>query len=203
MVNYRIIIKRNETYQLKGGDELDDLYFDACIELMRRGDKNGLKSIYEAYAPMIYHSILAVIGNHESAEDLTSEFFIKLWNIAPFYKSGNHHKAWMITVAKHMTIDFLRKNGRESVMDVFENAQPVQSMSDQSVVDPQKHVVDKLSFEEAMKLLDAQEQLIMNMKVLGGYTFKEISESMNMPQGTVSWKYQRAIQKLRRAEYGK
>lgn len=181
---------------------MDDLYFDACIELMRRGDKNGLKSIYEAYAPMIYHSILAVVGNHESAEDLTSEFFIKLWNIAPFYKSGNHHKAWMITVAKHMTIDFLRKNGRESTIDVFENVPSVQGAS-QAVLDPQEHVMSKLSVEDAMKLLDAQEQLIMNMKVLGGYTFKEISESMNMPQGTVSWKYQRAIQKLRRAEYGK
>ena len=60
---------------------MDDLYFDACMELMRRGDKNGLKSIYEAYAPMIYHSIVAVVRNHENAEDLTSEFFIKLWSI--------------------------------------------------------------------------------------------------------------------------
>ena len=182
---------------------MDDLYFDACMELKRRGDKNGLKSIYEAYAPMIYHSIVAVVRNHENAEDLTSEFFIKLWSIAPFYKAGNHHKAWMLTVAKNMTIDFLRKCGRESAFDIFENAQTVQTLSGQSAKDPQESVVGKLSFDEAMQQLEPQECLIMNMKVLGGYTFKEISESMNMPQGTVSWKYQRAVQKLRRVGYGK
>ena len=45
-------------------------------------DRNGLKDIYTAYAKQIYRVILGIVRSHEDAEDLTSDFFLKLWNMA-------------------------------------------------------------------------------------------------------------------------
>ena len=45
------------------------------------------------------------------------------------------------------------------------------------------------------------EREMVNMKVLGDMTFREIAETLQMPMGTVTWKYQNAIGKLRRCGY--
>lgn len=177
---------------------MDERYFSACIELMNHGDRNGLKSIYEAYAPMIYSTILAIVKNKENAEDLTSEFFIKLWDISDKYVSGKGHKTWLLAIAKNMTVDFMRKNQREGIAELFENQE---MRPDDSA--PEEEVISELSFKEAMDLLDVHERVIFNLKILGQYTFREISEFLNMPQGTVSWKYQQGLKKLRRADYGR
>lgn len=179
---------------------MDDQYFDACIKLITYGDREGLKRIYDAYAPMIYHSILAMVKHRENAEDLTSEFFIKLWHIAPSYKPGGGHRAWLLTVAKNMTMDFFRTSDKKSASDPFED---LKSLKADEQHDPLETVVGRISFDEAMSLLDTNERMILNLKILGGYTFREIADFLEIPMGTASWKYQQGIKKLRRADDGR
>ena len=172
---------------------MTDLEFDKCIEDMLNQDKDGLKRIYQAYNPVIYHSILAVIKNRHIAEDITSEFFIKIWKIAPTYKLGGAHKKWLITIAHNMAIDYMRKYQKEELYD---------DMPDKDSGDRFEEEIDaKVSMEETLNTLDKVEREIINLKVLAQYTFKDISSELDMPMGTVTWKYQEAIKKLRRCKY--
>lgn len=66
---------------------MEEKKFSACMERMKMGDKNALHEIYEAYIGYIYSIVLQVVGNREDAEDVTSEFFIKLWRLAEDRKS--------------------------------------------------------------------------------------------------------------------
>ena len=176
---------------------MDDKYFDLCIQRILEGDKDGLKEIYQAYAPMIYGAVLAVVKNKENAEDITSEYFIKLWQIAEKYQSGYGHKAWLLCIARNMTVDFMRKQKREQELELFEHV----DMKGENGAE--KEVLDRLSFEEALKHLNAREKVIFHLKILGGYTFREIAKYLQIPQGTVSWSYQQGLEKLRRAGYGR
>ena len=54
--------------------------FEQCIRQMNEGDKEGLREVYEEYISYIYGIVFQMIGNKENAEDITSEFFIKLWD---------------------------------------------------------------------------------------------------------------------------
>ena len=69
-------------------DEVSDKQFDKCIRQMVQGDKQGLRKIYEAYISYIYTIVYGILGNKENAEDVASEFFIKLWEKAEYYKAG-------------------------------------------------------------------------------------------------------------------
>ena len=91
--------------------------FDRCMRRIQKGDKTGLKEIYEAYISYIYAVIRGIVKNKENAEDLTAEFFIKLWNMADQYKVGSGHKTWMTVIARNMAIDFMRKAGREQLTE--------------------------------------------------------------------------------------
>ncbi|MBR5406568.1 MAG: hypothetical protein IK111_02885 [Lachnospiraceae bacterium] len=57
---------------------MTDEQFNEALKRIRKKDKDALKEIYEEYIGFIYHVILDIVKNRETAEDITSEFFIKL-----------------------------------------------------------------------------------------------------------------------------
>ena len=70
-----------------------------------------------------------------------------------------------------------------------------------SNVNVEEEVLSNLSVKQAMEQLGWTERQIVSLKVLGEMTFKEIAAVMEMPMGTVTWKYQNAMKKLRRCGY--
>lgn len=58
-----------------------------------------------------------------------------------------------------------------------------------------------MSIRQALETLKPSERQVVSLKVLGELTFKEIADVMGIPMGTVTWKYQNAIKKLRRCGY--
>jgi RNA polymerase sigma-70 factor (ECF subfamily) len=67
---------------------VEEKQFNACMERMKSGDKDALHEIYEAYCGYIYSIVLSTVSNREDAEDVTSEFFMKLWRLADTYRGG-------------------------------------------------------------------------------------------------------------------
>lgn len=193
--------------------------FEGCVRRICAGDKSGLKDIYEAYMPYLYTTIFYVLQNKENAEDVTSDFFIKFWTLAEDYKPGNGHKGYLATIARNMAIDYLRKHKREVLVDGFEenkdrnrgdkeNAAPIPDSPEEASLSSgwqsstvENDVVAQISLKEAMEHLKPEEKEIIHMKVMGDLTFKEISNILNVPMGTVTWRYREGIEKLRRCGY--
>ncbi len=188
---------------------MDDQLFAAAIERIRQSDRDGLRQIYEAYVTYIYQVIYRILQNRENAEDVTTDFFIKLWDIADKYVDGSGHKTWITTIARNMALDFLRSHKRETLTeetpDLVGIDDEVSSSSEishgmvQSEIE--RDVVSDMTVEAILSTLKESERQVINMKVLGDMTFKEIAETLNLPMGTVTWQYQNAIKKLRRYGY--
>lgn len=175
--------------------------FDACIEAILKGDRQGLRDIYDAYLDYIYRIVYGVVGRREDAEDITSEFFIKLWQQADKYKGGGGHKGYLATIARNMALDHMRKYKKE-ILESF-----TQESEDEAIFEPasdnntEAEVIEDVSIKEAISRLNPKEQQIINMKVLSEMTFAEISDTLKVPMGTVTWRYREAIKKLRRYGY--
>ena len=196
---------------------MTDQEFETCMRCMKQNDKNALKQVYEAYLPYIYGIVLGIVGSKELAEDVTSEFFIKLWDISDTYKPGKGHRGWLATIARNLTIDFIRKTKREVLTDFSEQRNVVEGGSvdvseissadlglgtdgsSQSQVEDE--VIENLSIQEALQQLSDKEQEVVHMKILGKLSFKEIAEILSEPMGTITWRYQNALKKLRRCGY--
>lgn len=182
--------------------------FEWCIHAMRRGNRDGLKEVYEEYGSYIYGIVRQLLPVREEAEDITADFFIKIWEKADSYKKGHGHKGWMATIARNMAVDHLRKQKREVLLDFQtereeENGMPVSAtgiLKDETP-DIGEQVVSEISIEEALSKLKDTERQIIHMKIMADMTFKEIAEALQMPIGTVSWHYREAIKKLRRCGY--
>lgn len=173
---------------------MNDRQFEENIRQICRNDRDGLRAIYEEYCPMIYSVALDILHNREDAEDVTSEFFIRLWDIADTYRSGRGHRAWMITIAHNLAIDALRKRKREQPS---EDIPDIPQSGEDSYEDRLCH---KLSLEQALLTLKEEERQIVNLKIMGELTFREIAALLKKPQGTVAWCYRTALRKLKEVQ---
>lgn len=176
---------------------MEEKQFSACMERMKSGDRNALHEVYEAYIGYIYTIVLQTVSNREDAEDVTSEFFMKLWRLADTYREGNGHRAWMAAIARNMAIDFLRKTRREVLTEDFTDT-VTENASDVSV---EQEVIADISLRQALDTLKPGEREVVHLKIMGEMTFQEIADALNIPLGTATWRYQNAIQKLRRCGY--
>lgn len=176
---------------------MEEKQFHACMKKIKSGDKSALREIYEAYIGYIYSVVFQVVRNKEDAEDITSEFFIKLWRLADTYRSGKGHKAWLAAIARNMAVDLLRKNKREVLTEDFADNMPENASED----DVEGEVVSDMSLKAALETLKPAEREIVNLKIMGEHTFQEIADILGQPMGTVTWRYQNAMKKLRRYGY--
>ncbi len=174
---------------------MTDSEFDFRMKLILNNNKNGLREIYDAYGRLIYQQMLSIVRNPQDAEDLTSDFFLRLWETADQYRPGTGHKRYIAVVAKNMAVDFLRKRKREAYTldddEVYQDEPADSRLTDDEVI-------GTLTFDEALDKLCGDEKEIINLRLGFDMTFKEISKSLGKPLGTVTWKYRQAISKLRK-----
>lgn len=180
--------------------------FERCIRAMNKGDRSGLKEVYEEYLPYIYGIVRGLLASKEDAEDVTSEFFIRLWEKSDTYRPGSGHKGWLATIARNLAVDAIRKKRREEPMDLSEEEllrAAETHTADTQGMEPsvEDQVVENLTMEEALLSLKDTERQIVHMKLMGELTLQEIADIRGEPLGTVAWRYREALKKLRRCGY--
>lgn len=188
---------------------MNEHQFEDAVARMVRGDKTGLKEIYEAYAGYIYRIVYEILQNKENAEDVASDFFIRLWDRAEQFKPGGGHRGYLAVMARNMAIDFLRKYKRQELTALLqdiesgpeEEARGGRLAGKTAESEVEKTVVQEMSVLQALSMLKPAERQIVSLKVLGELTFREIAQALGIPMGTVTWKYRNAIKKLRRCGY--
>ena len=181
---------------------MEEREFEACIQSILNGDKTGLKKIYDAYLPYIYRIVLGIVTRKEDAEDITSEFFIKLWQNASSFKVGSGHKGYLATIARNMSIDHIRKYRREQLESFqADEVSDVPTAEYDSGIDIEQQVIENENLKDVLAKLKEPERIVVDMKILSEMTFQEIAEALKIPMGTVTWRYREAIKKLRRYGY--
>ena len=179
---------------------MNEQQFEQAVARMVQGDKTGLKEIYETYIGYIYRIVYEVLQNRENAEDVTSDFFIRLWDKADQFKPGGGHKGYLATMARNMAIDYIRKHRREELTAMMQDIEAGPEEEEQTKKQFYKEETGSEVEESVIRDMTVKEAL-ETLKVLGEMTFKEIAQAMGIPMGTVTWKYRNAIKKLRRCGY--
>jgi RNA polymerase sigma factor (sigma-70 family) len=74
------------------------------------GDPRALAEAYEQFSPMVYGLAARVTGDRATAEDVTQEVFLHLWERPwVFDPDRGRLRAWLATMAQHRSVDLLRR----------------------------------------------------------------------------------------------
>lgn len=153
----------------------------------KSGQTSAFDFIYENTHKALYFKILYYVKDKMCAEDIMHDAYLKALGSLSSYASGTDFLAWLCTIGKNLALNFLEKRRREVFTDFSE---PLTSDGVQS--EP------PYVFEVARKALAEDEYQILMLCQVAGYKRREVAKMLNMPIGTVTWKNNQALKKLKK-----
>lgn len=164
----------------------------ALVRRAQNGDTSAYDQLIRKYQERIYGTVYNMTSNHEDANDLTQETFIKGYSALKSFKGDSSFYTWVYRIAVNKTINFLklRKNKvHMSLNDVDFQAEHdpdlVQLISDKT---PRRaanlsELQEKLN--EAMQQLSDTHRLVVTLHDIQGLSHDEIAKIMDCNVGTV------------------
>jgi RNA polymerase sigma-70 factor (ECF subfamily) len=165
------------------------------MELVKRaqqGDLPAYDELVRRYQERVYATVYHMTSNHEDANDLAQEAFIKAFQALKTFKGGSSFYTWVYRIAVNKTINFLkqRKNKTQMSLDDLDfnaehNPDLVALISDKT---PRRDInlaelQEKLN--EAMQKLSEPHRLVVTLHDVQGMSHEEIAKIMGCNIGTV------------------
>ena len=135
---------------------------------------------YEKYKTGIYRYILSITHDPQLAEDILQDTFVQLLNDGIRFDPGKE-QAWLYKVARNKCFNVLKRQKKLAAI--------------QQATAPT--VKQHWEFIELIAPLTAEEQEIVALKIIGGFSHKEIAKIIGISSAAAKKRYERAIQKQR------
>lgn len=156
------------------------------LEQFKSGDLTSFDEFYNSTKKNVYFAIYLIVKDEMTTEDLMQETYVDFLDNIKKIPSNSNIEGFLVTSAKNKAINYYNRHKREQE---FSESLTTLSYSKDKLLDTGLLKVIK-------ETLDEKEYDVFLLKVLGEYTFQEISEMKNIPLGTLTWMYQEARKKL-------
>jgi RNA polymerase sigma factor (sigma-70 family) len=162
------------------------------VKHARRGDLAAYDELVKRYQERIYATIYHMTSNHEDANDLAQDSFIKAYSALKSFKGGSSFYTWLYRIAVNKTINFLKQ--RKNKFHLSLNDLDVNAENDPDLV---ALVSDKTPFREAgltelqkklneaLLKLSEPHRMVVVLHDVQGQSHEEIAEIMGCNIGTV------------------
>ena len=170
-----------------------------------RGDMNAFRELVEANKKKVYYTALNFTGNHQSADDISQEVFLKLYRSLKNFRGDSQLSTWLYRVTVNTCISSKRKKTLP-VLSIEENIHSLETgesldITGTAVNSPEKALEKselKKHIEKALKNISNKERIVFILRHYRDLSLKEISEIMDISEGTVKSLLFRSVKKLRK-----
>lgn len=158
---------------------------NSAILALSAGERSAMSDIYDIMAKKILSVGYVITGNYADAEDILQETLIEIIRSASSYKPNTNAHAWILSIARHRSIDFLRK--KEPVIFSEEMPDSAQICDD----------LNNIEVNDMLKILNSDEKQIVLFRLYMNMPYSEISKIMQINIFAAQKKFQRAVKKLK------
>lgn len=153
--------------------------------------KEQFLAYYNQYKHKIYNYFLYRVNfNRETAEDLTSDVFLKALKKIDTYDENQSFQAWILTIAHNHLVDHYKSQKKQVALEeVFD-------LSGSGKKDMENQVVVHELLEQVQKLPDYYREVVV-LKHINGLNTREIADILKKEEGAVRTALHRALKFLR------
>ncbi|HPA46309.1 MAG TPA: sigma-70 family RNA polymerase sigma factor [bacterium] len=168
------------------------------------GDLEAFGQLLEEFEGPLYAYMMRFLRNPSEAEDALQEVWLKAIRRAESYHDRGQFSSWIYRIAHNHCLDLIRRNGRVVALDTeTEQSQPGcwPSASEEMARSPfenleERELVEYL--EKAVATLSPAMREVFVLRTSADLSFREISEVLECPIGTVLGRMHLAVQKIRK-----
>lgn len=153
------------------------------IELVRRaqsGDRGAYCDLVRQHRPGVINVVYRLCGDSQLAEDAAQESFIRAWQNLEKYTHRSAFRNWIYRIATNAALDVLRKDRDELDIDDVAIASKRAGPENSLEAAQRAELV-----QQAVLAMPAASRVVLVLREYEGLSYREISETLKIPIGTV------------------
>ena len=160
------------------------------------GDERAFAVVYDALAPVVLRCQLRWVGDRALAQDLVQETFLRVHRARSRYRPGAPVGPWVLTIARRLSIDALRRRGSQRDRVTYSGEVP------EVPVDPPGDGAEEArrlvaAVREAIEALPESQRGVVALHKLEGRPLAEVAEALGINEGAARVRAHRGYKRLR------
>jgi len=177
---------------------------DTLVERTLAGDAAAFSALYDRYERPLFNFVYQYVGDYEAAQDIFQETMVRAYRKLGRYQLGTSFSAWVHRIAINLAKDEFKRKKRRPISNITEGG----DMGDETDMfatlaeespGPERMLIDKDTarrVREGLSRLTREHMQVILLYVFQGMAYKEISETLGIPIGTVKSRMHYAIKEL-------
>jgi len=180
-------------------ENMPEIAEDALVAQAKSGRMEAYTELVRRVQVKIYNTIFGMTRNHEDADDLTQDTFMYAYKALGHFKEQSSFYTWVYRIAVNLTLNHLKKKGREKGWEDFEDNAAVLEKEEYAALSPEgdslkREFREKL--EQAVKSLAPAYKAAFTLVVLQEMSHGRAAEILGVSENTVSWRMFKARKML-------
>ena len=163
----------------------EDIYI-----LIQKDKEQAFREIVATYTERIYWQVRKLVLDHDDANDITQEVFVRAWSSLDKFKGESKMSTWLTRIAFNQSYTFLEKSkitGQKiDISDV-----ELQAPSRIDEIDVSTRLI------EALGTLPPKQRLVFSLKYFDDMKYDEMAKLLDSSVGGLKASYHHAVQKIK------
>jgi len=169
------------------------------LEKLKKKDKKAFQKVFESFYSRLVSYSYNFTYNQEVSEDLVQEAFIYLWENIDSLKIEKSFQAYLFAMVRNRSLNHLKKIKVTDIGYLLDISIPLSNDFQEEVFSELERAQFLLKAEGILNCLPEKMQEIFRLKVMHNFSYKEISEEMDISINTVKTQLKRANFKIESA----
>lgn len=154
----------------------------------------GFNLLVREYQERIYWHVRKMVIDHDDADDLVQEIFVKVWKNLGSFREDSKLYTWIYRIATNECLTFLKKKKRKYFIPIADVAKELSEKLDEDISINGDEV--QLKLQKALLKLPDKQRIVFNMKYFDDMKFTEIAEVTGTSVGALKASYHHAVKKI-------
>ncbi len=159
------------------------------------GDQAAWRLIVDAFAPRVFGLVRAQCGDPELAEEIVQSAFCTVAQKISGYEEHGRFDSWVFRIAMNRLRDEMRRRKRQA--RPMEEEAMIGLSGGESAPEARYEPAERLALAEALEQLAPADREVVDLRHVGGMSFRQMSEYLEEPVGTLLARHHRALKKIK------
>jgi len=169
---------------------------ELVAQLQNPKEKNAaFGQLVDAYQERLYWHIRRMVLNHDDADDVVQNTFVKIFQNIDGFKGESQLYSWMYRIATNEALNFIKSNAKKSSISSHDylTLKAEQLQSDVYFDGDEMEV----QLQQALARLPEKQRLVFQMRYFDDLKYEDISEILGTSVGALKANYHHAVAKIK------
>lgn len=166
------------------------------LEQFRTGDNPNyaFNLLVKKYRQRLYYHIRRIVIDHDDADDVVQNTFIKVWKGLPNFREDSQLYTWMYRIATNESLTFLKKKRTKLFLPLVNVEKQLEQKLESNLNVKPDHI--EMKFQQALLKLPEKQRIVFNLRYYDEMPYEEMSRVLGTSVGALKASYHHAVKKI-------